>query len=118
MTHRFILDGQPLVYNAERKLGKTTIEEPFFKAGKILGWDPSCGSPGIGLNEKICEFIIKREATLIVHVASAGHDYWITWGYLVAFIKNNNVKYRVPGNKWVNVISWKSFSTKALVISN
>ena len=78
MTHRYIIDGQPLVYNAERKLGNTVIEEPFLKAGKIFGFN----GPGIGLNQKLIEFILKRKATLILYVSSFRHNYWISWDNL------------------------------------
>lgn len=115
MTHRFLLDGQPLVYGAESKICKTTIEEPFIKAGKILGWIDHC--PGIGLNKKIIEFVVRRKATLIVHVASAGNDYWISWDKLQDFIKNNNTEYMAGGKKLVDVISWKAFTRKPLVMA-
>lgn len=108
-----MLDGQPLVYNSFTKIGKTAIEEPFLKAGKMLKWNPEVA--GIGLNKKITEFMIKRKATLIVYIVSVGKDYWISWDKLRDFIKNNNTEYMAGGKKLVDVISWQEFTLKPLI---
>jgi len=106
MTHRYIIDGQPLVYNAERKLGNTTIEEPFLKAGKIFGFN----GPGIGLNPKLIQFIIKRKATLLIYVASFKQNYWMTWDNLEKNFKMG-FKYMAGGRKLVYVIPLFEFNT-------
>lgn len=111
MTHRYILDGQPLVYNAERKLGNLTIEEPFLKAGKIFGFKGS----GIGLNPSIIKFIVKREAVLMVYVASFHQNYWISWDWLEVH-KKKNYQYKAGGHKWVFIIPLNQFSEKCELI--
>jgi len=100
--------SQKCVYNLESKILKTTIREPFMKAGKILGWGDS--SPGIGLNKTILSFVIRMRLRLIVFVESADCDYWITHEKLYQFIKKNNTEYKVGNDNWLNVISWKEFT--------
>ncbi len=100
--------SQKCVYNLESKVFKTTIDEPFMKAGKILGWADS--APGLGLNKTMLNFVIRMRLRLVVHVASAGKDYWITHQKLYRFIKDNNTDYKVGFDNWLNVISWKEFT--------
>jgi len=42
LTRQFHLDGQQLTYNEDRKIIKTTIEVPFYKAGNtdvsVIPW--------------------------------------------------------------------------------
>lgn len=109
MTRIFNLDGQRVAYNEERKIVKTTIEVPFFKAGKILSWDQGLGSPGLGLNHKIIQYVLKTKSYLCIHVGQEGADYWIRNSVLVDFIKNNNTEYKA-GKIDVTVISWKLFT--------
>jgi len=112
MTHRYIIDGQPLVYNAERKLGNTTIEEPFLKAGKIFGFT----GPGIGLNPKLIEFMLKRKATLMIYVSSFRQNYWMSYDKL----KQNygrGFQYMAGGRKLVYVIPLSEFNQKTKVIT-
>jgi len=112
MTHRYIIDGQPLVYNAERKLGNTTIEEPFLKAGKIFGFT----GPGIGLNPKLIEFIIRRKATLIIYVSSFRQNYWMNWDRLRDNFKKD-FRYMAGGRKLVYVIPLFEFNQRRVIIS-
>jgi len=105
LTHRYIIDGQPLVYNAERKLGNTTIEEPFLKAGKIFGFT----GPGIGLNPKLIEFILKRKSTLMIYLSSFRHNYWIPWDKLKQN-QEKDFKYMAGGRKLVYVIPLEQFN--------
>jgi len=112
MTHRYIIDGQPLVYNAERKLGNTTIEEPFLKAGKIFGFT----GPGIGLNPKLIEFILKRKATLLIYVASFRQNYWTTWDNL-EWNYEKGFRYMAGGRKEVYVIPLEQFNQKTKMIA-
>lgn len=100
--------SQKCVYNLDSKICKTTIHEPFIKAGKMLGWGNS--SPGLGLNKSILTFVIRLRLRLVIHVESVGKDYWITSEKLYDFIKNNNTEYKVGNDNWLNVISWKEFT--------
>ena len=109
MTRQFHLDGQLVTYNEDRKIIKTTIEVPFFKAGKILSWSKRLGSPGIGFNHKIIAFVIKTKSYLCVHVGQEGADYWIKNDVLVDFINKNNTEY-TAGKTIVSVIPWKLFT--------
>ena len=109
MTRIFNLDGQKVAYNEERKIVKTTIEVPFFKAGKILSWSQDLGSPGLGLNHKIIQYVLKTKSYLCIHVGQEGADYWIRNSVLVDFIKKNNTEYKA-GKIDVTVISWKLFT--------
>lgn len=113
MTHRYLLDGQPLVYNADRKFGNTSIEEPFLKAGKIFGFK----GPGIGLNPKLCEFIIKRKAVLMVYVVSFNHSYWMGWDKLKQYVEKG-YEYKAGGHKWVFVIPLEAFNDSVIKIMN
>ena len=109
MTRTFHLDGQKITYNDERKILKTIIEVPFYKAGIILSWDQRFGSPGLGLNHKIIQYVLKTKSYLCIHVGQEGSDYWIKYDALVDFIKNNNTEYKA-GKIDVTVISWKLFT--------
>ncbi len=109
MTRQFHLDGQLITYNEDRKIIKTTIEVPFFKAGKILSWNQELGSPGLGFNHKIIQYVIKTKSYLCVHVGQEGADYWIKNDVLVDFIKKNNTEYKA-GKIDVSVIPWKLFT--------
>lgn len=107
MTDFFELEGQRVVYNRETKIVKTTIDEPFFKASKILGWQTQ--SPGLGLNFSIINFVLKTQSRLVVHVKSAGHDYWITWDKIKQLLHSINCDYRVNNSKWLKVLPWREF---------
>jgi len=104
MTQTLNLDGQKVVYNHESKIAKTTIKEPFYKAGKIFGWSDK--SPGLGLNLKVIDFILKTKCTLIIHVESAGNDYWLKNDVLKAFLQQNNVDYKIRDTV-LKIIPWK-----------
>ena len=112
MTHRYIIDGQPLVYNAEQKLDNTTIEEPFLKAGKIFGFN----GPGIGLNPKLIEFMLKRKATLMIYVSSFRQNYWISWDNLEQNFEKG-FRYMAGGRKLVYVIPLFEFNQRKVIIS-
>ena len=107
MTEFYNLDGQQIAYNPESKIVKTTINEPFFKASKILNWNKP--SPGLGLNRKIIDFVLKTKSRLIVHVTTSGHDYWIASDKLVEILKTHNTQYKVVGTTWLCVLPWKDF---------
>ena len=103
----FHLAGQKVVYNSETKIAKTTIAEPFYKAGKILGWKNTKRTVGLGLNPKIVEFILKSRCTLIIHVAKDQKDYWLRPDVLSDFVKYNNTEYKAGGKLMVHVIPWE-----------
>ena len=107
MTSTFTIEGQKVVYNEDSKILKTTIEKPFMKASKILGWNEA--SPGLGINQIIVNLVIEHKCKLIVYVVSAEKDYWINWDHLEKFIKENNCDYKVSFNVWLKVIAWKQF---------
>lgn len=107
MTRFFELAGQKVAYNNEAKILKTTIQEPFFAASKILKWEKS--SPGLGLNKEIIDFVILHKCRLIIHVASAGHDYWMNWDRVQQLQKMLNTEYRVGGSTWLCVLPWREF---------
>jgi len=100
--------SQRFVYNLDSRIGKTTIAEPFMKAGKILGWGDS--SPGLGFNKTMLSFIIRMRLRFVVFVESTDKEYWITHENLKRFIENNNTEYKVGFDNWLNVISWKAFT--------
>jgi len=101
------LEGQKINLSMESKIIKTTINEPFYKAGKILGWKSS--SAGLGINHSIIKLVLKTKCRLIVHVASAGHDYHVSPDQIKHFIKNNNTEYKAGGKKFVTVLPWRIF---------
>lgn len=109
MTQILNFGGQKVVYNHETKIAKTTINEPFWSAGKQLGWNKADGTVGIGINQQIISFIMKTKATLIVHVATEGKDYWLKYDALKDFIEYNQTEW-TTGNTKLNVISWKRFT--------
>jgi len=108
--------GQEIQYSLSTHTVRTTIDEPFYKAGKIFGWEGK--TPGLGINEKIIKFVKKIRATLIVHVSSANEDYWINFPTLKNFIDNNNCQYRVRNNVLVYVINWQLFRKKLVIGDN
>lgn len=107
MTQFLELDGQKVAYNPDTKIVKTTIKEPFYKASKILGWNKQ--SPGLGLNEKIIQLVVKTKSHLIVHVESSCHDYSIPWDKVSHILKTENTQYRVTGDNWLSVLPWREF---------
>ena len=103
----FILGGQQVFYD---DLGKTlyaSIQEPFKKAGHILGWTIPCA--GFGFNKEIINFIKTRRCHFVVNVLSEGKFYWIDHDKLFDFIENNNTSYILSNSNVVTVISWKKF---------
>jgi len=104
MTQTLNLDGQKVVYNSESKIAKTTIKEPFYKAGKIFGWKDK--SPGLGLNLKVVEFVLKTKCTLIIHVETAGKDYWLKSDVMKAFLQAHDTTYKIRDTV-LQIIPWK-----------
>lgn len=102
-----ILSGQPIQYNPETKTAFTVINEPFYSAGKKLGWKNP--DPGIGLNQSIIDFILKRKCHLVVKVDISGHCYWIYHDRLKQFMDQNNCDYTINGIR-LKIISWKIFT--------
>jgi hypothetical protein len=106
LTQFLTLEGQKVTYNEETKTLFLTIEEAFYSAGKLLGWERP--DPGIGLNTSIINFIKKYKCHLVIKVAEANHSYWIYYDTLMDFINKNNCDYTISG-KTLKVISWKKF---------
>lgn len=98
-----------VTYNEESKIFKTVIEQPFNKAGKILSWSDELGSPGLGFNHAIIQYVIKTGSYLCVHIGQEGSDYWIKNDVLVNFLKKNNTEY-MAGKTPVSVVPWKLFT--------
>jgi len=109
-------EGQEIEYSLASHVVRTTIEEPFYKAGKIFGWEGR--TPGLGINDKIIKFLKKMKSVLIVHVSSANEDYWINYPTLKNWIDNNNCQYRVRNNVIVYVIPWNLFKKKLMIGDN
>ena len=97
--------GQEFKYNFDIHTVITTIKEPFWSAGKKLGWDKP--APGLGFNDGLMQYIIRRKANLIVHVE--GHKYFIPFNRLMLFIQNNNCDWFLRDGMYLRVISWKEF---------
>ena len=102
----FSYQSQKLDYNHDTKTAYTVINEPFISAGKQLGWSEHV--PGLGFNLHIISFCLKTKCTLVVHVNSTGHDYFIQEDKLKDFLINNNCNYTKSGVE-LRVISWKKF---------
>ena len=115
MTDKITLEGQSFYYNHETHLAKITIFQPFYKAGKILGWNKEFKSVGLGLNKSIINFILKTKSTLIIRVEQENKEYWIRYDALNHFIKNNNTEYKAGGKKFVHVIPWKICNRHSLL---
>jgi len=103
-------EGQLIEYNHNSKVARTTIHEPFYSAGKKLGWKNK--SPGIGLNQTLIKFVLKTHCRLVVFVLSADRNYWITSEKLRDFMQRNNCDWKVAGNTWLKVFDWKLFTYK------
>ena len=106
MSGMMNLGGQQICFNSERKLIKTTINQPFYSAGKILKWHHSFGCVGLGLNHSIILFVVKTKSHLIIRVEQEQKEYWINYDRLDEFIRNNNTEYEAGGKKLVHVIPW------------
>lgn len=107
------LEGQQFIFNDSSNSVSLQITQPFLKAGHILGWDNTFGSPGLGINKSIIKFISQRKARLLIIVLSnpGNTNYWITHDKLSQFIKNHNSEYNISG-KLIHVIPWSLFSSK------
>ncbi len=101
-----ILEGQAIQYNSMIKTAYVTINEPFYSAGKKLGWKHP--DPGLGFNHSIIDFVMKRQCHLVVKIGISGVSYWIYYDRLKQFLENNNCDYHISG-KNLKVISWKLF---------
>jgi len=110
MTEFYILDGQKIAFNSEMKILKTTIREPFFTAGKRLGWIGR--TAGLGINKKITEKLLRTNATLIIYVESSDRDYFLRCDRLKRFLLHNHHDYRTPKGVTVDVIPWDLFTHK------
>jgi len=110
MTQVFNIQGQRVVYNAERKIIKTTIKEHFRRAGHILGWKTK--TAGLGINKKITELILRTNSTLIIFVEESDRDYFLSSDKLKSFLLHNNHEYRTPKGVWVDVIPYDLFTHK------
>jgi len=115
LTEFFILDSQRIAYNAERKIIKTMIEKPFYKAGKLLGWDGK--PPGLGFNKKLIELILRTNSTLIVFVEDHDRDYFLSPDKLKHFLLHNNHEYKTPKGVWVDVIPWSLFTHRMVHVA-
>lgn len=102
----FSYQSQKLDYNHNTKTAFTSIDTPFYSAGKQLGWSESV--PGLGFNLHIISFVLKTKCTLVVHVNNTGHDYFIQEDKLRDFLMNNNCNYIKSGVE-LRVISFKKF---------
>ena len=72
---QYVLGSQEIEYYPEKNVILTTIDELFHTAGNIFRWR---GDPhGIGLNEKIINFAIDREAIIAVKVTTERKYYAI-----------------------------------------
>ena len=107
MSQSFVFDGQFVKYNHSTKTAFTSIREPYYAAGKVLGWPEKV--PGIGLNLKIIDFIMKTKCHLVVRVESTGHNYWIYFDALKKFIDTHYCSYKGKTGVEMKVISWKKF---------
>lgn len=111
-TIEFELGGQPVIFNQESKVLIMNIHEPFYKAGKILSWDSSLGSPGFGINSDILKFIGERNLRLLIRCNNAPEkEYWANADILFSFIKSNNTEYLTSGI-WLRLFPWKIFHSK------
>lgn len=102
----FSYQTQKLDYNHDTKTAYTTIDEPFYSAGKKLGWSENV--PGLGFNLHIISFVLKTKCTLVVKVGTTGHEYFIQEDRLREFLINNNCEYEKSGVQ-LRVISFKKF---------
>lgn len=100
------LGGQEVIYVADSKVLKFTIESPFRVAGSILKWPSEYGKPGLGINDEIFEFVKKYNCTLIIHITSENYDCRIKFDVFDHFIKLHDTSYDTSG-KHLNVIPIK-----------
>lgn len=103
-----IFHGQKIEYDEEKRLVKTSIQEPFWTASKKLGW--KIKSAGLGFNTDILDFIISNKYNLQVMVESANHEYIIPYETLKNFIDNNHTYYHKTGVD-LGVIPWRLFKS-------
>lgn len=100
---RLNLGGQEVIYAADAKVLRFTIESPFNVAGRILKWPEEYGKPGFGINDKIFKFIQDYTCTLVIHLDSEHQDYRIGYDNFKHFVKYHNTSYQTKGNH-LNVI--------------
>lgn len=100
---RMILGGQEVIYNADAKVLRFTIESPFRIAGSILKWPKDYGKPGLGINDKIFKFIQDYSCILVIHITSEKYDCRINYDNFKHFVKYHNTSYEAKGNH-LNVI--------------
>lgn len=90
-----LLDGQKLNYNSESKIAVTTIDKPFMSAGKPQNLNWRWKAPGIGLNLRVIEFLLKTEFTLILFIEFYNCNYFLTSAHLLDYLRNNNCDYKI-----------------------
>jgi len=88
-----ILDGQKINYNSESKIMATTIETPFFSAGKKLGW--RWQPQAVGLNLKVIQFLLSTKFTLVVYIEHYHHSYFFPYDKLKDYLQNNECDYKI-----------------------
>ena len=103
--NEIIIDGQKIIHVPDTKAVYIDIREPFFSAGKKLGWEEKC--PGLGINQKIIDFVLKTKSRLVINVLSAGVKYWISWDHIKDFMEHNDCNWGVKGGVTVIVLPWR-----------
>lgn len=106
-------DGQTIKINHESKVVMMKINEPFFKAGKLLGWIEQYGSPGFGFNKKIINYVIKNKMKLLIRsdTLSDKKEYWTVYDKISWFVSNHKTHYTIKGIELI-ILPLKFFNSK------
>jgi len=107
MLHHLRMEGEKVTYDDMGKTLYVVIQEPFYSAGKKLGWNES-KTAGLGFNKSIITHILKFKCHMVVNVGTAQYSYWIHYDRLKKFIEDHNCNYTVSGKELI-VISWETF---------
>ena len=94
MTQDLLFDGQKATYNSESKILLTSIDDPFYAAGKkIPDWEWK--APGFGLNLRLIDFILKHKCNLMINNVAWGSTHRIEFNRLLSFLQQYNTDYKI-----------------------
>jgi hypothetical protein len=82
----------------------TTINEPFYTAGKLLGWK---GNPvGVGIAKEIVDFAAERWYNIAVTIGNNPHRFVFDAEEWKALCEKNKWTYDISANKILYVLPW------------
>ena len=89
MIDKLMLRGQEAIVTDDMIL-HTKIDEPFFTAGKQLGWTDCHSTAGIGLNEDLIQYASRNGYDILIKVGETKKRYIANPHEINRFCRANN----------------------------